>query len=430
MRTVRNYAILFLSLSSWCLRAQTAGDTIALPLQDAEKLFLERNMTLIAAKYELEATKAQEVQARLLDNPNFYFEQSVYNQYSKRYFPTQTKYNDGSLGQNQMNINQLFSIAGKRNKRLKLAKAGTQVAQYQFYDLARTLLFQFRTSFYDLYFAQKINSIFLSQISDLEKNAAAFKEQVDKGNVSLSEYLRLVSFVNSLKAERLDNMIALNEAGNTLHVLLGDTSAKKYKALLDESGITAFDPQTLSLKSLLDTAVNNRADVKAQQFITRQEKANLEYQKAAGIPDLTLAGTYDRNGSYIPNYYGVGIGFQLPAFNRNQGNIKASEARLKERLIDEQYYKLNVQQDVLKAYQVLLETVKLYKSTDRSMVDKFPAIMKGLSENYMNRNISVVEFIDYYESFKDNMVRMNQTLNAFYNSIENLNYEVGKTIIR
>jgi cobalt-zinc-cadmium efflux system outer membrane protein len=411
------------------LRSQSA-DTLALSLQDAEKTFIERNMSLLAAKYELEASKAQEVQARLLDNPNFYFEQSIYNQYSKRYFPTQTKYSDGSLGQNQMNVNQLFSIAGKRNKRLKLAKMSTQAAQYQFYDLSRTLLYQLRTSFYDLYFAQKINSVFLTQIADLEKNAAAFKEQVDKGNVSLSEYLRLVSFVNSLKAERLENVMALNEAGNTLHVMLGDTSSKKYKALLDESLISAFDPQSLNLKQLLDTAVNNRADVKVQESITRQEKANLEYQKAVGVPDLMIAGTYDRNGSYIPNYYGVGVGFQLPAFNRNQGNIKASEARLKERLIDEQYYKLNVQQDVMKAYQTLLETGKFYRSTDRSMIDKFPAIMKGLSENYMKRNISVIEFIDYYESFKDNLIRMNQTSNSFYNSIENLNYEVGKTIIR
>src|SRR6185369_13367802 len=69
-------------------------DSIGLTLDEAENIFLSKNLSVLAAKYEGDAVKAGEIQAKLFDNPNFYFEQSIYNQYSKRYFPTATRYND------------------------------------------------------------------------------------------------------------------------------------------------------------------------------------------------------------------------------------------------------------------------------------------------------------------------------------------------
>ncbi|MCW3077533.1 MAG: TolC family protein [Bacteroidetes bacterium] len=409
--------------------SQSFSDSITITLSELENTFLTKNFSLLASKYEIDAGKALEVQARVFDNPNFYFEQSIYNPQSKRYFPAKTVYGDGSLGQNQMNVQQLFSIAGKRNKRLHLAKINTQIAQYQFYDLIRTLHFQLRTNFYDLYFALKTYAVYADQVSAIEKNINAYKDQVDKGNISLSEYLRLSAFLNTLKGEKRESAFAINEANNNLHVLLADSSLKFYKPVLQIKN-NLFDENDLNLKQLLDSSIANRSDVKIQEFLTRQEQANLTYQKSLGMPDLNIAGTYDRNGSYIQNYYGVAIGFQIPLFNRNQGNIKASRARLKSNELNHQLYKLSVQQDVIAAYKILIETNKVYLSTDKTLQTKFNDLLKGLTENYTKRNISIVEFIDYYESFKNNIIQLNHLENELYNATENLNYEVGKTIIK
>lgn len=411
-----------------CL-AQSATDSIPVTIDDIEKTFLAKNFLLLAGKYEIEAGKALETQARVFDNPNFYIEQSIYNHQSKRYFPTKTVYDDGSLGQNQASINQVFSIAGKRNKRLKLAKINTQLAQFQFYDLARTLRFQLRSNFYNLYYNLQVYQVYSDQVNALEKTIGAYKEQVDKGNIPLSEYLRLSAFLNSLRTERRETLSAINESNNNLHVLLGDTSLRIFKPVVLKKE-PLFDAKALELKTLLDSATNSRSDVKIQEYLAKQEKANLEYQKALGIPDLTIAGTYDRNGSYIQNYYGVGLGFQVPIFNRNQGNIRASQARIKETELNQQYYKLSVQQDVIAAYKMLIETNKLYLAADKTLQQKYSDLLKGLTENYTKRNISIVEYIDYYESFKNNMIQLHKLENDLYNATENLNYEVGKTIIK
>ncbi|MGZ4042324.1 MAG: TolC family protein, partial [Bacteroidia bacterium] len=121
---------------------------------------------------------------------------------------------------------------------------------------------------------------------------------------------------------------------------------------------------------------------------------------------------------------------QVPLFNRNQGNIRASQARIKESELNQQFYKLSVQQEVIAAYKILLETNKVYQSTDKTLQTKFNDLLKGLTDNYTKRNISIVEFIDYYESFKNNIIQLNKLENELYNATENLNYEVGKTIIK
>ncbi|MBA3662890.1 MAG: TolC family protein [Bacteroidetes bacterium] len=411
------------------IRSQSASDSLAITIDELEKGFLSKNFSLLMYQYEIEAVKALEIQARVFDNPSIYIEQSIYNPQSKRYFPAKTVYGDGTLGQNQINLSQVFSIAGKRNKRLKVAKINTQLAQYQLYDLLRTLRYQLRTSFYNLYYNLKTYQVYSDQISAIEKNINAYKEQVDKGNISLSEYLRLSAFLNLLKGERRESTFAINEANNNLHVLMGDTSLKFYKPLFFQKEII-IDEKVLDLKSMLDSSVTSRSDVKIQEYLTRQERANLEYQKALGVPDLSVAGTYDRNGSYIQNYYGIGLGLQVPIFNRNQGNIRAAKARIKEGELNQQFYKVVVQQDVISAYKILIETNNVYLSTDKTLQKKFNDLLKGLTDNYTKRNISIVEFIDYYESFKNNIIQLNKLENELYNATENLNYEVGKTIIK
>ncbi|MFX8039907.1 hypothetical protein ABTK61_19350, partial [Acinetobacter baumannii] len=46
-------------------------DTLLLNLTNAEKLFLDSNLYLLAARYNVDAQKALIIQAKLIPNPNF-----------------------------------------------------------------------------------------------------------------------------------------------------------------------------------------------------------------------------------------------------------------------------------------------------------------------------------------------------------------------
>ena len=122
----------FCSLSAFAL-AQPAMDTLRLPLQSAEKMFLDSNLQLLAQRYNIDANQALVIQARLWPNPNFQVGHTLYSGALRQFFPT------GANDETTLGLSQLILLAGKRNKQIKLAQANVQLSQYQFFDLLRTL---------------------------------------------------------------------------------------------------------------------------------------------------------------------------------------------------------------------------------------------------------------------------------------------------
>ena len=66
-----------------CAQQATTG---ALTLKEAEQRFLERNLSLIAERYNIDMAQAQVLQAKLFENPVISLEQNVYNRLNGKYF--------------------------------------------------------------------------------------------------------------------------------------------------------------------------------------------------------------------------------------------------------------------------------------------------------------------------------------------------------
>jgi cobalt-zinc-cadmium efflux system outer membrane protein len=60
-----------LSFCGFSASAQPHQDTLRLQLPEAEKMFLDSNLQLLAQRYNIDANQALVIQARLWPNPNF-----------------------------------------------------------------------------------------------------------------------------------------------------------------------------------------------------------------------------------------------------------------------------------------------------------------------------------------------------------------------
>src|SRR4030081_166398 len=69
------------------LLAQGRLDTMNLRLPDAEKMFLDSNLQLLAQRYNIDASKALVMQAKLWPNPNFSASHAIYSGALKQFFP-------------------------------------------------------------------------------------------------------------------------------------------------------------------------------------------------------------------------------------------------------------------------------------------------------------------------------------------------------
>ena len=59
--------------------SQSVPDTLAITLPEAETKAIQNNLLLVASKYNIEAGRAQIIQAKLWDNPVLNTDQNIYD---------------------------------------------------------------------------------------------------------------------------------------------------------------------------------------------------------------------------------------------------------------------------------------------------------------------------------------------------------------
>jgi outer membrane protein, heavy metal efflux system len=412
-----------LLLTFWILSspsmAQIATDTLRLDLDSAEKTFLQHNFSLLAQKYNVDAQKALISQAKLWPNPNFAISHGLYSGTLNQWFPT------GPNDETTVDLSQLILLAGKRNKQIKLAQAGVKLAEYQFYDLMRTLKYTLRTDFFNIYFLMRSARVYTEEINSLQQVATAFAEQEGKGYIAQTEVVRIKAQLYSLKSEYNDLINQINDAESELKLILQVKPNFYIDPLGDSTALATLDPAKYSLSALLDSAYTNRTDLLIAKANTDINKLNYSYQKALATPDLTVSLGYDEQGSFLNNYFGIGASIDLPILNRNQGNIKSAKSMIDFSTASQKSTEATVEGNVYRSLQKAFDNDKMFKSIDPKFASDFERLQQAVLSNYQKRNISILEFLDFYDAYKENILQVDAIQFNRVSAFEDLNFYTG-----
>jgi cobalt-zinc-cadmium efflux system outer membrane protein len=400
-----------------------AQDTIHINLAEAENLFFNRNLSILAEKYNVSVAEAQVIQAKLHINPNFQFTGNIYNPIQRKFFDVSNQTGEYIVG-----AQQLILLAGKRNKQIQLAQTNVALAENRLFDLLRTLRFTLRSDFYQAYFLQNSINAYQTQITALDSLNSSYKILLDKGAVTLKEAVRIQALLYSLRAEQTSLQNQFNDAEAEIQLLLQNN--KTWIIPVSDINAAGISPiNGIALTSLIDTAYANRYDLKLAQNNLLYDQRNYNLQKAIAVPDLTLGASFDKRGSFVESASFFNVAIDLPFFNRNQGNIKAAKTSIEQSKVQLNQQSFVVENDVQKAYSKAINTDRMLASIDPTFRSSFQLLLTSITENFRKRNISLLEFTDFYESYKQNTLQINQLQNDRMQAIENLNFAVGKTII-
>ncbi len=91
---------------------------------------------------------------------------------------------------------------------------------------------------------------------------------------------------------------------------------------------------------------------------------------------------------------------------------------------------LEVKNEITKAFNQLIETDKLYKSSLQKFNSNYDKLLDGITIAYQNHTISLLEFIDYYETYKNSKNEYYQLQNNRLDAMEELNMATGTTIVK
>jgi len=404
---------------SVALQAQNQTDTLTLKFQEAEKRFLLNNFSLIAQKYNVDATKALIQQARLWDNPVLSTDQNLYSRGAGFFNHT----NGG--GQVFAQISQTFKTAGKRGKQIILAQDDASIQQAQFNDLLRNLHYNMLLDFSQLNNLIEQNKIFQYEVASSNNLVKAITTAYGVGNSSLRDVVRLQALAFGLENDLAENYRQINELENDLKTLL----VVKETTFIKPDITTSVNPVSLNVAALIDSAKANRGDYQASKIAFQQAGHNLTYQKALAVPDLSIGVDYDRNSNYVPNYYGLAVSLPLPFFNRNQGNIKSAKFNIRNQ---ENVFKnsdLQVRNDVVTAVEQYNLSLQLFSKNNVEFYNTYDKLFGSMVQAYRSRQLGLVEFIDFFESYKDTKLKVIQQQYNLEKAIADLNFNVGSTVI-
>ncbi|MCK8142360.1 TolC family protein [Flavobacterium sp. I-SCBP12n] len=390
-------------------------------VKDCENIFLENNLVLLASHYNIDASKALIIQARIWDNPTFTADLNAYNPEKEKYF-----YN-GSQGAKSFGIEQLIYLGGKKRNEVKLAQATAKQTELEFDELLRTLKFQLRKSFYTVYFNSKNLETIDRQLSHIEDLISSYSVQTQKGNLPLKDLVRLQSLFLNFKNDRIEVVNSTIEEQANLKLLLNE-SENVVPTLTDIDFEKYTKEISLDAKVLENIAIESRPDYLQQQKNIEINELNIKYQKSLAIPDLTLGLAYAQRGGAFDNQKNVTLGIPLPLWNKNKGNIQVAKALLEQSKVEKQAFDLQLQTEIASNWNKWNESRKNYQLLNPKINADFEMVYKGILENFQKRNISLLEFTDFMESYNQAAIQMNELKKKLVLSGEEFNNTINKDL--
>jgi cobalt-zinc-cadmium efflux system outer membrane protein len=396
-------------------------DTLYLKLPDAEKIFLQRNLSLLSARYDIDINSAYKLQARYWDNPVLSTDQNLYD---GKFFRHKTE-NGQQYGQVYVALQQLILTAGKRNKLLRLANDNVLTAEQQFNDLLRNLKYLLSTDFNTLNQLWLTDSVYKNEIDAMQRLSAAMNEQLNVGNISQKDNIRVKALLYSLQSDQADLYRQVADIQKDLRILLqlSDSTfiVPQLTKLVPADGIT--------LQPLLDSAKTSRPDYLLSQTNLLYQQHNLLYQKALVTPDVTVGVEYDRASNYIPNYWGLAVSLPLPVLNRNKGNINAAKFSIKQAEVGVQQVQNQVEQDIATAYSKWLVASSINQSASAELGTQYDKLMQNMISSYKQRQVSLIEFIDFFDAYKESHLKQLAQQTNLRNAGAEINFTTGTSIV-
>lgn len=372
------------------------GDRVnEVAVDEAWQMARSNHLPLSLKDKDVEIATANMKQERLWENPEVTISHNVNNPVTHRYFEINRD------GETDIQLSQRIYIGGQRSERIRKATSELNRAEYERSDAERLLRRELCGTMVQLAGVRQKMAVVEKEIASAGKILKAYENQADKGNVALMEVVRIRSQHVQLLQEKASLTTEMMELEQRLQLIMGGESAQSHwSPKIDYEASTAILANA-SRTVLLDRLAN-RADLLADKQDVVTAEHDVKLQKANSLPELSLTGEWDKNGNIGHNYFAIGVTMTLPIFNRNQGARKAAAASLEAKRMSQEWNRREAVAEVNRLWNKLTVGHQIAQEAAKHLASENEQMMAQIENQYMKRNISLLELLDYYRAYKDN----------------------------
>jgi len=423
-------SLITLSFFVFCVSLTSAHEKqqpLKLSKQEVETIFLEQNLDLLAKKLEISQAEAQLIQARLWPNPTF--EISEVNVWRTTDIEEQPIIfgNWGTSQQISLHLEQEIETAGKRRKRIDLQKLTIEERQTDFEIVLRESKLALRNTLTSIQVLQQQQEIYQKQIDNTQLLIAGYKNQLNQGNISQSEYIRLKAAQLQFKKELVDVSKELEESLKELKNFINIGSNTPIY-ITDQLVVPTKLISELQIEDWIIHAQENRPDILRNDNLINQAKKQVEIEKAERTPNITLGIDYDRGGNIMRDFVGFGLSFDLPIFDRNKGNIKEAKLEVQIAELEAKNKKNEIANDIIEALRNYIQAKDLYDQIEDDYESQLDKLLEAYVKNFQKKNVSMIEYFDFVEAYVENKNILLETKKELNEQVENLQFAIGKDI--
>ena len=389
-------------------------------LLDCENAFQTNNLQLLAEQYNINIADADILQAKIWELPQLSGYVNGYNPENRKVF---------NVGKAKgFEVTQLIYLGGKKKNEIAFAKSNKELAQLQFSQLLVELRMQLHTNYYNLYYERLKLENTNKQLGYMNDLLKAYKIQSAKGNVSLKDEVRLQSIVIQLNNDKVGINKNILEFEQNLKVLTGITeSIEPQISDLEAKEILASQPFG-NEDDLKRKALENNADYLFNLKLIENSKLYAQWQKSLNVPDLNLGAEYDQASGTFNNEINLKVGIPIPLWKSNKGNVEKANYAILQNQRNADFQKLNLETKVESAFQIWRNQYDQLAEIKSKDLDNLDLVYNGMLKNFRNGNISLIEFTDFMESYRQTALQIYDMKNDLIQSAEQLNQLVQTKI--
>jgi outer membrane protein, heavy metal efflux system len=362
-------------------------------LSRALNLFRRGNLELAAARYDLDATRADVIAAGVIPNPTVSIGAAFLAHGAQQ----------GGKQSYQVVYDQVLPIGGQVGLRKDVANEFASAAERDFAATGWELSNDVREAYLDLQMTQTRWRLLNAGLGDLGRVEGILSQRAAAGANPEYDRLRVTVERNNLAGRIAEVVGDLASARTALAQAIGPG--------VDPSSLSAADdiPEApdppVNVESLVATALAQRPEAAAAR--TRANAANLRIgqvrREYVPSPDVQLGYNYwtgiptvagDRPGSAII----VGLAIPLPVFDRGQGRVNRAVAEEQASRLRAQSVELGIRRETERAVQTMtarVEAWRRYRDTTAGQVDRLRTIAESA---YREGKSGILELLDAYRA--------------------------------
>ncbi len=293
------------------LSPEVVEQKASLSLRQALVLALMKNPELEAFSHDVRAAEARTLQADLPPNPEMEFELESFGRDGEGYDSSEPS----------VMLGQVIEMGRKRLWRVRVAEAKSELAGWNYESKRLDVFTQTAHRFTEVIAAQQRLELTQSSMKLAEQTKRTADERVKAGKEPPVHKLKAMAEMEMARLDKSEAENTLMLARHELATMWGADQPIFVKADGDFASIL----ETLPSKDVLHEQLSSNPELASRKVAVKLKQATLNSEKAARIPNLTVAAGVQRFEEDETHALIFGFGLPLPLFDRNQGNITAAK---------------------------------------------------------------------------------------------------------